>query len=386
MKKSKLTVCLVAGVLILAVSAGAAFGSVNGYAAYKNGAKKLLMETDNVTLKGSYSIAVDGKELDSASMSYSKDGKNWDSRSKTTADNGKVYESVDVLYNGVNSWYNSEMKDKTYYSYERDTSGGSSNSSNLLNYDQDSELESRMVTFFELAADTVVGDLKNNFVSLGKEDGVNRYQVDISESQVPAVVNAGLSLMAYSSAQSNGYGYVEWEDLNQVTAVAYEAKFGRAVPQELVDNYIKVYDEEWTEANEAVAEEYEEVRDEVYEKYYDSLEDKGDKGVLYVAADGSETYYASERDYYNAHPDATDLWNLRSCLGQDLALETVNCTFAVDDQGRLMENTITANFAAKDLDGNSHSLTLTANVTASDYGSTKVQPLELDGWTNVSYD
>ena len=43
MMKRKVTVCLVAGVLVLAVSAGAAFGSVNGYAAYKNGAKKLLL-------------------------------------------------------------------------------------------------------------------------------------------------------------------------------------------------------------------------------------------------------------------------------------------------------------------------------------------------------
>ena len=38
MKKSnRLFICLVAGVLILAVSAAAAFGSVNGYSKYKEG-------------------------------------------------------------------------------------------------------------------------------------------------------------------------------------------------------------------------------------------------------------------------------------------------------------------------------------------------------------
>lgn len=34
-KRNRLTICLVAGVLILAVSATAAFGSVNGYSKYK---------------------------------------------------------------------------------------------------------------------------------------------------------------------------------------------------------------------------------------------------------------------------------------------------------------------------------------------------------------
>ena len=42
-KRSRLMVCLVAGVLILAVSATAAFGSVNGYAKYKTALKALAM-------------------------------------------------------------------------------------------------------------------------------------------------------------------------------------------------------------------------------------------------------------------------------------------------------------------------------------------------------
>ena len=49
MKKRKLTVCLLAGVLVLAVSAGAAYGSVNGYAAYKDG--ETLWEIDKRTMK-----------------------------------------------------------------------------------------------------------------------------------------------------------------------------------------------------------------------------------------------------------------------------------------------------------------------------------------------
>lgn len=45
-KRNRVTICLVAGVLILAVSAAAAFGSVNGYSRYKEAVKNLLLESD----------------------------------------------------------------------------------------------------------------------------------------------------------------------------------------------------------------------------------------------------------------------------------------------------------------------------------------------------
>ena len=37
----------------------------------------------------------------------------------------------------------------------------------------------------EIAADTVVGELKNNFVQVGKENGVTQYQIEIAQNQVP---------------------------------------------------------------------------------------------------------------------------------------------------------------------------------------------------------
>lgn len=47
--RRRLVVCLVAGVLLLAVSVGAAFGSVNGYDRYKQAAKDLLLREENFT-------------------------------------------------------------------------------------------------------------------------------------------------------------------------------------------------------------------------------------------------------------------------------------------------------------------------------------------------
>ena len=62
-KRNRLLVCLAAGVLILAVSATAAFGSVNGYTKYKEALKSLALETDNFTATGTMQVNYDGKEI-----------------------------------------------------------------------------------------------------------------------------------------------------------------------------------------------------------------------------------------------------------------------------------------------------------------------------------
>ncbi|MFR6380059.1 MAG: hypothetical protein ACLUNZ_09860 [Evtepia sp.] len=42
-------------------------------------------------------------------------------------------------------------------------------------------MTNRMVNFMEIAADTVMGDLKNNFVQLGKDGDKTQYQIEISK-------------------------------------------------------------------------------------------------------------------------------------------------------------------------------------------------------------
>ena len=73
-KRNRITVCLVAGVLILAVSAGAAFGSVSGYSTYKEAVKALALKTDNVTMQGSMKATLDGKEFVSMTGEMAIDG------------------------------------------------------------------------------------------------------------------------------------------------------------------------------------------------------------------------------------------------------------------------------------------------------------------------
>ncbi|MBR5533618.1 MAG: hypothetical protein IKU62_02070, partial [Ruminiclostridium sp.] len=62
-KRNRVTTCLIAGVLVLAVSATAAFGSVNGYARYKEAVKALALEEENFSAVGSMEMTLDGETI-----------------------------------------------------------------------------------------------------------------------------------------------------------------------------------------------------------------------------------------------------------------------------------------------------------------------------------
>ena len=83
-KRKRLLICLVAGVLILAVSATAAFGSVNGYTKYKEALKSLALETDNFTASGTLQVRYDDKEVASVQEDFAMDGQNIASHNLTT--------------------------------------------------------------------------------------------------------------------------------------------------------------------------------------------------------------------------------------------------------------------------------------------------------------
>ena len=70
--KRRLGICLAVGILVLAVSAAAAFGSVNGYARYKQAVKDLLLREDNFTVQAQTHLSVDGERLLSVQMDYAK--------------------------------------------------------------------------------------------------------------------------------------------------------------------------------------------------------------------------------------------------------------------------------------------------------------------------
>ncbi|MGN0969239.1 MAG: hypothetical protein ACI4OM_00650, partial [Evtepia sp.] len=170
-KRNRVTICLAAGVLVLAVSAAAAFGSANGYAAYKDALLNLALEEENFTAKGSLSVKMDSAEVVAADLAYAQDGVNRSSR-MTGHQGSTTYDQHDTTLNGVNTWFNGDSQ--LYYEAQV-----SREATNLLSYDKNDEMSSRLVNFLSIAADTVMGDLKNNFVQIGSQDGKDLYQVTI---------------------------------------------------------------------------------------------------------------------------------------------------------------------------------------------------------------
>ena len=217
------------------MSATAAFGSVNGYSKYKEAVKALALETDNFTANGTLKMICDGKEVVHVTEDYAMDGHNMSSHS-ISKDSMGSHEQYETILNGVNTWF--DVNDRYYYQSEYETDS-SSLGGNLLGVDQDDEMARRMVNFMEIAADTVVGELKNNFVQVGKEDGATLYQVEIAKNQVPSLVNAGLSLFAYSVGQSHDYDYtVNYEDYSATAIQNYEKVTGETLPETFKEGYI----------------------------------------------------------------------------------------------------------------------------------------------------
>ena len=151
---------------------------------------------------------------------------------------GQNSSSVNVeAGNGSSSRYESYSKDGTYtvfypdenyyYQYEGSYSSG--------RVDADDPSVQKGIRFMELLADTMVGDLKNNVVLVGGEDGAKDYTVNISGTQVPEVVNAGLS-MIFTSYNSNSYN-------SEPSCVSYEEymKAFRQYYQEQTGQELDVY-------------------------------------------------------------------------------------------------------------------------------------------------
>lgn len=385
-KRNRITVCLVAGVLILAVSAGAAFGSVNGYSTYKEAVKALALKTDNVTMQGSMKATLDGKEFVSMTGEMAIDGKNKSSHVISSEFGGQKEERYDTIIGNTETWFNADSKYYNEYTYDNDQTAEDSNnlSNNLLGVSADDEMSKRMINFMEIAADTVMGDLKNNFVQLGKDGDKTQYQIEISKDQVPSLVNAGLSLFAYSVAADEGSDWgVYYEDYRASVLNTYEKLSGNKLSEEFRNGYLREDDtadraayDAWCDQNEKQIQKIQEYLGEKdwESQYYDQLDQK-QGGIVFVKTDGTSVYYKDYKSYAKANPKMVED-DMSTYLGQDMVLKTAQCKFGVDKNGNLTNNTLTATFTTTDQDGKNHELVVTADVTLSNYGTTTVQKLD----------
>ena len=383
-KRNRVMTCLIVGVLVLAVSATAAFGSVNGYARYKEAVKAMALENENFSAVGSMTMTVDGETIWAAEMDVALDQAN-NSTTATMIQGDYLEQEVSATVDGTHIWYNSG-DEGIYHTTTTDPDEGPYN---LLDYSADDEYANRLITFFEVACDTVVGELKNNFVQIGTENGVDLYQVDIAQAQVPSLVNAGLSLFAYTMAQdANNAWMTAYEDWDAALYHYYETQTGETLPQDFKDTYRTGWSDEWYAANEDLINRLESVcygEDHYWGEVYDQVLDDNNGGVVYVYADGSYDYYSDQWAFLEAHPEESSNY-MEAYIGEDLTLENIHCTFGVDGDGNLTENQIDVTFYTTGQDGKLHEVVISGEVTLFDFGTTTVTLPDVSDRVEVNMD
>lgn len=355
-------VCGLVGVLVLSVSAFAAYGSTSGYGKYKDAVTNLVVNSDNMTMKVSSDLSYDGDMPFKTVMVYKQDGKNSSTHEK---DMSKGSEGSDeYFYSVIDGTATSFFKDSDEYSQFPDESDGT-----FLNMGKYSD---KVVKFASLFADTVLGDLKNNVVLVGDEDGIRSYSLDVSAEQVPALINAGIDLVL---TQENTSSYTTYEDHEATFALYYEKIKGEKCPDDFFDMANSgEHDELWDvmdEVTTAMDEEYNKILTEQY----------NGEGILYVKSDGSYTVYPTYSEYVMENDYGTP--NFEAYLGKNAVLDGVKFNFSLDEKDRLVSNDMTISFSSTDNKGKAHDLQCSFALKVSDYGTTQVTPFDVGNRTKA---
>lgn len=210
-KKKRNMICvtsLVVGMVTFSAAAFASYVTQNGYSVLK---KSLLntIESTNYTVETEFNVSYDGKVIDAVNETekYSeKDNK----LSTVRKSNGEVRcnyisdtEEITVYGNEV-YLYDSPAVNRDDMAKINSTFGA------IL--DRNSANDDKVVRFLELLADTLVGDLKNNFVFVSSENGISSYELKLNAVQIPELFNAGVSAL-FSSNYDYAVSYNETSSL-----------------------------------------------------------------------------------------------------------------------------------------------------------------------------
>ena len=371
-QRRKLTLCLVAGVLVLAVSAAAAFGSVNGYDRYKQAVKQLLTQEENLTLQAQVNLAMDGAEVFAWQGTYAKDGADSARTSCTHSGEGEAYREFSTVRDGMRTQF---VEDSRLYTQTPAVQTGWADS--LLGIQADDEMTQRMVDFAEMALDLTVGGLKNNVVQLAQEAGQTCYQINVSQIQFPSLFNAGLSVLAYHMMGQPDPSYLEYEDYYGLFFARYQAATGVAVPQDVQERYAHGdITTAWYEANQDLLTGLDTFAS-TWSAQYDQWKDTH-RGVLYVAADGAAQTYNTVAEFLAAHPERKFSY-LEYYLAGDVAVDTVANLFSLDQDGRLTGSQVEVTLTSTDEAGTRHTFQASLDLTFDQYGTTSVPPLDVGG-------
>nr|WP_315023035.1 hypothetical protein [uncultured Aminipila sp.] len=354
--------CLIAGMFVLTSAVYANYDDARGYTNYKDAVKDLVLYQDNFTADGEMSILIDGKEMATMKGNFKLDNDDyyWQTVSEESfsSQGDNKYENIQVTKDG-----------KTFSYLPKTNSYTVSDASNDFRPDMSDPTMKKGVRFAELFADAMVGDLKNNFVLSSKEGDNRTYSVNVSGSQIPEVVNAGISLMftaANNQENSNPYD-VFYEDYQKAFAAFYKEQTGKEMTEDMYND--------WNQ-------EIEKINGDFSEKYYNVLESKDNTGIVYVKSDGTYDYYKTYEQYTkNVQSNSLTGNNIMAILGDDPYIDSAACKFTLDKDGKIISDEMEASMTGVDNKGKKHTITMKANYKVSDYGTTKVDAFDTEGKT-----
>ncbi len=339
-------VCLILGAVLLCSAAVANIGNAGGYEAYKRGLIGLL-NMDRYSGHGNVEITLDDVSL--ININYTEQ---FDRSAKTGEAISYVrYEGtsnlLDLANDGEEAWCVVNPKDQitkmpyTSYSYDPDsdywfidTRYGSGNVFSDFDTDLSDEYNQKVLRIAELAVDMFVGDLKNNFVYIGSENGLKRYRVSLSGDQLPEIVQAVISLAFdndYIWGYSSGYCVLDAIDLADEDTWTEEYRAARRAAWDVIEN------------------------------------EHDDTGTAVINKDLSIDWYPSTKDYFRTLNNISleqllqrrDLDMLFMLLDGEPRITNASCDLSIDSQGRLMANTLSGSVEFKMIDGRWHEATLT---------------------------
>ena len=245
--KFKALAGIVAGCMILTGAVFANIDNANGYSSYKNAVKNLI-KLSNCTAEFNMTAYLDDTKLEEYKiLSKIENNKFTSSSASESAVDSEDYKSgvldddatylsqnytdgefeVHVNTDSGNGYKSIDITDISEYSEENGVYNP------ILGGNVDEKLLDKAIRFAEVAADSFIGDIKNNFVYLGEENGEKHYNITLSREQMPSIVTSGLSLFCgitesqydYDSNDERGYDYNDANDIVEMMFINEKEPF-----------------------------------------------------------------------------------------------------------------------------------------------------------------
>lgn len=193
----------VAGGVLLALSVTAFASSSSGYESYKTAVKSIIT-TENATIDAQYEVQDNGTVIFSGDTTQKLDNENRSSKTSTIVDGtSKTYESSNANRNLIID------NDGNYYQINKDNNKAGKDAREKFSESSSS------VKLAELVTDTLVGDVKNQFI----QDG-NNVSINLEGGQIPELAKLAVSAAVENSdrekAQNNNNKMGRDEDLKAI--------------------------------------------------------------------------------------------------------------------------------------------------------------------------